>query len=101
MPLYMDGGFTVNESDNNNYYNTGGSLTYWGNSVYQTVEAMSEATGQDENSVSTDPNWQDLFTCVTCNDTLSDAGTPLSTVEPILLEIQEVLKLRTSEQWSL
>jgi len=78
--LYMVGGFTVNESDNNNYYNTGGSLTYWGNSVYQTVEAMSEATGQDENSVSTDPNWQDLFTCVTCNDTLSDAGTPLSTV---------------------
>ncbi|HAW21426.1 MAG TPA: hypothetical protein DCX14_14685 [Flavobacteriales bacterium] len=78
--LYMNGGFTINESDNNNYYNTGGSITYWGNSVYQTVEAMSMASGQDENSVSTDPNWQDLFTCVTCNDTLSDAGTPLSTV---------------------
>ena len=78
--LYMNGGFTINESDNNNYYNTGGSITYWGNSVYQTVEAMSEGSGQDANSVSTDPNWQDLFTCVTCSDTLSDAGTPLASV---------------------
>lgn len=83
--LYVNGGFTVNESDHNNYYNTGGALVYMGNTSYNTLEDLQNGTGQDMNSVSVDPAWVDLMACITCNDTVADAGTPVGSVTEDIL----------------
>ena len=58
------------------YTTASGSPVYFGTSQYSTLEAYQEATGNDMNSVQTDPNFQTSLTCITCNDTLSDAGSP-------------------------
>ncbi len=76
--LRILGGFSVTESDHNNIYNSSGAPIYFVNSQYSTIEDYSAASGFDENSVSTNPNFETSLTCITCNDTLSDAGTPSS-----------------------
>ena len=76
--LKYHGGFAVTESDNNNLYNSTGALVYFGTSVYTSLEDYQAASGFDMNSVSTDPNFETALTCVTCNDTLSNAGQVLA-----------------------
>ena len=78
MRLKYHGGFAVTESDNNNLYNSTGALVYFGTSVYTSLEDYQTASGFDMNSVVTDPNWRQMLTCVTCNDTLSNAGQVLA-----------------------
>jgi hypothetical protein len=75
--LYAPGGFTISESENNNFYTSSGTLFYSGTSTYASLQDYQTATGYDMNSVETDPNFQDALTCVTCNDTLNGGGTPL------------------------
>jgi len=77
---YIYGGFTITESENNNFYNTGGTLIYFGTSTYNTLEDYQDATGFDMNSISSDPDWEEMMNCVTCNEDMSNAGTPLATV---------------------
>ena len=76
--LQVAGGFAVTESENNNFYNNSGSLVYFGTSQYASLEDYQTATGNDMNSVVTDPNWETDVTCVTCNDTLNGAGQVLA-----------------------
>jgi hypothetical protein len=78
--LYVYGGFTVTESDHNNFYNPGGGLVYFGTSQYSSLQDYQNATGNDLNSVNTDPNWEEFMNCVTCNDTMSNAGQVLATL---------------------
>jgi len=78
--LYVYGGFTVTESDNNNFYNPGGALVYFGTSAYSTLEAYQAGTGNDMNSISSDPDWEEMMDCITCNEDMSNAGTPLATL---------------------
>jgi hypothetical protein len=78
--MYVNGAFAINTSDYNNIYNTSGQLTYFGSSVYNTLEDHQNGTGQDMHSVVSDPNWEDWLTCNTCNDTLGNAGTFISNV---------------------
>jgi hypothetical protein len=78
--LQVAGGFSITESDYNNLYTASGSPVYFGTTQYSTLEAYQTATGNDMNSVQTDPNFQTSLTCITCNDTLSDAGEPLTNV---------------------
>jgi len=82
--LQVAGGFSISESDNNNIYTASGSPVYYGTSQYSTLEAYQAATGNDMNSVQTDPNFQTSLTCITCNDTLSDAGSPSSAADDIM-----------------
>ncbi|MDC1221498.1 T9SS type A sorting domain-containing protein [Salibacteraceae bacterium] len=76
--LQVYGGFAVSESENNNLYTEGNSLVYFGTSAYATLEAYQTGTGNDMNSVVTNPNWETDVTCVTCNDTLDNAGQVLA-----------------------
>ena len=78
--LRIQGGFAITESDHNNIYNSSGAPVYFGNSQYSTIEDYSAASGFDENSVSTDPNFETSLTCITCNDTLNSAGQALTTI---------------------
>lgn len=78
--LQVTGAFTMTNSDYNNLYTTGNTQVYFGSSTYSTLEAYQDATGHDMHSVQTDPNWQDDLTCVTCNDTLNNAGAVLTTI---------------------
>ena len=77
---YINGGFAINTSDHNNYYTASGALLYFGSSQYNTLEDLQAATGQDMHSVTTNPSWEDLATCVTCNDTMGNGGMVLSTI---------------------
>ena len=76
--LEVQGGFAVSESDNNNLYNSSGALVYYGTSAYTSLEDYQTASGFDMNSVVSNPNWETDVTCVTCNDTLSNAGQVLA-----------------------
>ena len=76
--LQVYGGFAVSESENNNFYTPSGSLVYFGTSAFSSLEDYQTATGYDMNSVVSDPNWETDVTCVTCNDTLSNAGQVLA-----------------------
>lgn len=78
--LYVNGAFAINSSDHNNFYTSNGSMFYYGSSLYNNLEDYQNATGNDMNSVNTDPDWQDLFGCVTCNDTIGNGGAVLSNV---------------------
>ena len=78
--LEIYGGFAVTESDNNNLYNSAGSLVYFGSSAYTTLEDYQTASGFDMNSLVTDPNFETDLTCITCNDTLNAAGQALSAI---------------------
>jgi hypothetical protein len=78
--LYVSGGFSVNESDYNNFYTQSGALTYFGSASYNTLEDHQNGTGQDAHSVNTDPSWVNAGICVTCNDTINGAGVPLATI---------------------
>ncbi len=71
---YADG-FTVSESENNNFYSNGGTLVYHGSSAYSNLEDYQNGTGFDADGISTDPAWVDTLACVTCNDTMDNAGT--------------------------
>ncbi|MEQ9188750.1 MAG: hypothetical protein RLP15_13530, partial [Cryomorphaceae bacterium] len=51
---YADG-FTVSESENNNFYSTGGTPIYHGSSAYASLEEYQAGTGFDAAGVSTDP----------------------------------------------
>ena len=82
--MQIAGGFSISESDYNNIYTASGSPVYFGTSQYSTLEAYQAATGNDMNSVQTDPNFQTSLTCITCNDTLSDAGSPSSAADDIM-----------------
>ncbi len=77
VAAYIYGGFTIDHADYNNYYTANGPLLYYGTAQYNSLEDYQNATGQGMHSVVTDPNFEDLMTCATCNDTLSNAGTPL------------------------
>ena len=77
---YINGGFAINTCDHNNYYTASGALLYFGSAQYNTLEDLQNATGQDMHSVTTNPDWEDLATCVTCNDTMGNAGTVLATL---------------------
>ncbi|MEQ9188752.1 MAG: T9SS type A sorting domain-containing protein, partial [Cryomorphaceae bacterium] len=74
-PMFVSGPWTLNESDNNNFYTTGGNTVYFNNTAYSSVQAYYDATGYDMHSISTDPAYVDTLACVTCNDTLDNAGT--------------------------
>jgi hypothetical protein len=74
--MYAPGVWTITESDNNNFYTTSGALVYFGSTQYSTLSAYQEGEGYDLNSVSTDPAFADTLLCITCNDTLNNAGTP-------------------------
>ena len=78
MLCKVAGGFSISESDYNNIYTASGSPVYFGTSQYSTLEAYQNATGNDMNSVQTDPNFETSLTCITCNDTLSNAGQVLA-----------------------
>ncbi len=79
---YMDGlafyadGFTVSESDHNNFFTTGSQLVYYGTTTYTNLQDYQNGSGYDMHSVQTDPAYVDTLACVTCNDTLDNAGTP-------------------------
>ena len=77
VAAYIYGGFTIDQADYNNFYTPSGPILYYGTTQYNTLEDYQNATGQGMHSVMTDPNFEDLMTCATCNDTLSNAGTPL------------------------
>lgn len=71
---YVTTPFALVASNNNNFYTNGTSLVYSGTN-YASLNAYQTGTGLDANSVNTDPNFSNLFDCVTCNDTLNNAGT--------------------------
>ncbi len=75
LAFYADG-FTVSEEDNNNFFTTGSQLIYYGTTQYATLEDYQTASGFGANSIVTDPAYIDTLGCVTCNDTLDNAGTP-------------------------
>jgi hypothetical protein len=90
--LQVAGGFSISESDYNNIYTASGSPVYFGTSQYSTLEAYQNATGNDMNSVQTDPNFETSLTCITCNDTLSNAGQVLANnTEDISGNVRSVL----------
>jgi hypothetical protein len=90
--LQVAGGFSISESDYNNIYTASGSPVYFGTSQYSTLEAYQNATGNDMNSVQTDPNFETSLTCITCNDTLSKAGQVLANnTEDISGNVRSVL----------
>jgi len=72
--LYAPGQWTITDSDHNNYYSNGGTLVYFGTTNYSTLEDYQNGSGNDMNSVSTDPAYLDTLACITCNDTLDAAG---------------------------
>jgi hypothetical protein len=74
---YLNGGFTLIESDYNNVYANGPSFGYF-NGVITSLSQWQTATGFDLNSVTTDPGFTKEDSLRTCNDTLDGAGTPLS-----------------------
>ena len=74
--MYAPGLWTVTESDNNNFFNTGGTLVYFGSTAYSDLSSYQTAEGTDLNSISTDPAYVDTLACITCNDTMDNAGSP-------------------------
>jgi hypothetical protein len=76
--LYVSGVWTITTSDYNNFYSTGSTPIYYGTTSYGSLEDYQLAEGQDLNSVVTDPAFVDTFACITCNDTLDAAGTPVA-----------------------
>jgi hypothetical protein len=76
--MYAPGGFTISESDYNNFYTSSGTLVYSGTTAFNTLADYQTASGNDMHSVQTDPNFQEALLCITCNDTLNAGGTPLA-----------------------
>jgi len=76
--MYVYGAWTVTESNNNAFYNTSGSMIYYGNSAYNSLEDYQNASGYDMASWHVDPAYVDTMMCVTCNDTLDNNGHAMS-----------------------
>jgi len=72
--------FTIAESDYNNLYSEASSQFYYAGLAYSDLDDWQEVTGFDMHSVQTDPAWATALTCITCNDTLNNSGTVLTTV---------------------
>ena len=72
--MYVNGVWSLNASDNNNFYTNGGTVVRFNNTNYSTVEEYAAGSGYDLNSISTDPAYVDTLACITCNDTLDNAG---------------------------
>jgi hypothetical protein len=76
--MYTPDGFTISESENNNFYSTGTNLIYQGSQVFSSLAAYQAASGFDAMSINVDPAWEDTLACVTCNADMDNTGTNTS-----------------------
>jgi len=73
-------GFPVFESNYNNFYSSGGSLTKHKTNVYSTLALWSGAIGDDANSISTNPNFVSAIDLHVCSPMMNNMAKPLSAV---------------------
>lgn len=78
--LYVPSGFSISESDYNNFYTNSGTLIYYSGSTYSSSEAYSVSSGYDMHSMESDPAWETDLNCITCNLDMDNAGTVLDNV---------------------
>ncbi len=78
-PLHVEGSSDT-ICNYNNYYSTGTTFAYWGNTTYSNLNALKAATLKDSNSVNINPLFNSVNDLHTFNGLLFGIGTPLAEV---------------------
>jgi len=73
-------GFPVFESNHNNFYSTGSNITKHKTNLYSNIASWSLSIGDDNNSISTNPNFFTNIDLHVCGSGLNNAGKPMPMV---------------------